>query len=264
MKKTLGGSLFIRNAIKHDYCIRESIKSLAAMCDDVFILDCQSEDGTTEMLQDYISNHFNNVRYQTNGDWNCKDDYHKLSLLANMCIDNLDTDWHFMLQGDEVIHESSFDTIRSLINTPGESHCFSVRRFNLYGTPDYHIRLDLPLNKKPCSDMPIRLGRKGLHAVGDGESLDQDNVNHNFTDSIVIFHYGYVRKGFINVTKAIEMQTWFHGKDVEPTIDQRLLQMKEKNIWDPWYILSKDMVAPNLIDHPIFSKQWAAERYPIT
>lgn len=79
---TLGGSIFVRNAIKYDYCIKESIACLAALCDEVFILDCQSDDGTTEMLAEYILANFKNVRYQTNGNWNCSDTYHKLAMLA--------------------------------------------------------------------------------------------------------------------------------------------------------------------------------------
>ena len=65
MGKTLGGSLFVRNAIQYDYCVEEAIESLAACCDEVFVLDCQSDDGTTEKLGDWISSSpFSNIKYQ--------------------------------------------------------------------------------------------------------------------------------------------------------------------------------------------------------
>lgn len=258
MAVTLGGSLFVRNAIKYDYCVKEAIASLAALCDDVFILDCQSDDGTTEMLGKYIGANFTNVRYQTNGDWNCEKDFHKLSKLANMCIKHLKTDYHFMLQADEVLHEDSFPVIRKLINRGDKNvnRTIAVRRLNLFGDVDHHIRLDL--KHKPCSDCPVRIGTRKMMAKGDAESLEWTNTDRSHTDEIVIFHYGYVRKDQQNIDKAIDMQSWFFGDKSQ--VDQRIVKMKEEGKWEPYKLLTKKQLAPNPKPHPKFSAQWAAER----
>ena len=255
---TLGGSLFVRNAIRYDYCVKEAVASLAALCDDVFILDCQSEDGTTDMLGDYISANFKNVRYQTNGNWDCGKDYHKLSKLANMCINHLRTDWHFMLQADEVIHESSFPAIRRLIEAPSPHgrRTIAVRRFNLFGTVDQHIRLDLP--HKPCSDCPVRLGTKGTVAKGDGESLEWTNTDRSHIDQVLIYHYGYVREDRKNITKAVDMQRWFFN---DPTkVDGRLLEMQKTGVWEPYKLIAQTGLTPIPTPHPKFSSAWAAKR----
>ena len=261
MKQTLGGSIFVRNAIQYDYCILEAVSSLAALCDNVAILDCYSDDGTTDMVADHCRG-MKNVNFMTNGDWNCTDDYHKLAKLANAVAGKLDNPWHFMLQADEVIHENSFEAVRRLIeNKEAKTKAYAVRRLNLFGTVDRHIRFDLP--HKPCSDRPSRLGRKGIQAAGDGESFVNDGINTKHIDEVTIFHYGYVREDQKNLMKAIDMQTWFwgKGKDEKDVVDGRLLAMRDNGEgWDAYKILPESSTAPNKMDHPMFSKDWADKR----
>jgi len=251
---TLGGSIFVRNAIKYDYCIRESIASLAALCDEVFILDCQSDDGTTEMLDDYVKA-FPHVRYYKNGNWNCADTYRKLAMLANDCINALATDWHIMLQADEVIHEDSFPMIRQLVNA-NQNRNYAVRRLNLFGDVDHHIRFDL--DQKPCSDQPIRLAMRHVQAMGDAESLDWGHYNGSHINDILIYHYGYVRHDKMNIDKAVDMQGWFNGAN--SSVDGRILEMQKTGIWEPYKLMDESKVTPIPKPHPMFSKAWADER----
>jgi len=253
---TLGGSLFVRNAIKYDYCVKEAIASLADLCDEVFILDCQSDDGTTEMLAEYLAK-FPNVIYQTNGDWNCKPDYHKLADLANACIKHLKTDWHFMLQADEVIHESSFAAIRRLTkNPPQGKQTIAVRRLNLYGDVDHHI--SLTLSHKPCSDQPVRIGTRGILSTGDAESLEWANTDRTRLDEIIVYHYGYVRKDKINIDKAVDMQSWFFGPKGQ--VDGRLLEMQKTGKWEPYKLIAKEWLTPIPMGHPKYATEWADDR----
>jgi len=253
---TLGGSVFVRNALKYDYCIKESIESLAALCDDVFVLDCQSDDGTTAMLAEFVKK-FPNVRYQTNGDWNCKADYHKLAELANACIKHLNTDWHIMLQADEVLHEECFPVIRSLIKTaPKTVQTYALRRLNLFGTVDKHISFSM--SHKPCSDQPVRLGRRGLMATGDAEALEWKDTDRTHIDEILIYHYGYVRKSEININKAVDMQSWFFGD--KSSVDGRLLDMQKTGVWEPYKLIPENMLTAIPRGHPKFSAKWAEER----
>lgn len=259
MKVNLGGSLFVRNAIRYDYCVKEAIDSLDALCDEVAVLDCYSDDGTIDMLADHCRGR-KKIHFMQNGNWNCADDYHKLSKLANMVAGKLSSPWHFMLQADEVIHEKSFPYIRNLIKTnDSKIKAYAVRRYNLFGDVDHHIRLDLP--QKPCSDCPNRLGRKGVQAAGDGESFTYDGINTKHINDVIIFHYGYVRKNQQNLQKAIDMQSWFWGKSSKDRIDKRLLAMKASGEgWNAEKLMPRNSLAPNPIPHPVFSKAWADER----
>lgn len=261
MKKKLGGSIFVRNAIRYDYCILEAISSLEALCDEVAVLDCYSDDGTTDMVADHCRG-MSKVHFMTNGNWDCADDYKKLAKLANAVAGKLSSEWNFMLQADEVIHENSFDTVRRLIETKdNKTKAYAVRRLNLFGSPDRHIRFDLP--HKPCSDRPSRLGRKGIEAAGDGESFVNSGINTKHIDEITIFHYGYVRENQKNLQKAIDMQSWFWGKNKneKDVVDGRLLAMRDNGEgWIADKILPESATAPISMEHPRFSKDWVNKR----
>lgn len=252
---TLGGSVFVRNAVKYDYCIAEAIESLSECCDKVAVLEVESEDGTLELLQDTASR-LSNVEVHQGGEWECADNYLRLSILANLAKSRLDTDWHFMLQADEVIHEDSFSYIRQAIESK-QFESYTVRRFNLYMDFDHCVRLDSA--KKPVSDTIVRLAKLKYEAYSDAESLAGGNCNGSFVDKIVIFHYGFVRDRRVMVDKVIDMQRWFHGSHATP--DSRVMKMKQEGrefkateIMEPKEFMRVPM------GHPKFARQWVADR----
>lgn len=255
----LSGSLFVRNAIKLDYCVRESIASISELCDEVVVLDCQSDDGTTDMLLNYCRG-LPNVKYMTNGDWRCANDYTKLKILANACIRETRHPWHFMIQADEVLHENSFEWIREIIKYPSHKNtAYGVRRFNLFGTMDRYISLGMPT--KPCSDRPVRLARRHIMAGGDAESLVGAHPNYSYLDKLFLFHYGYVRHDKQNVDKAVEMQSWFFGGNGNTArVDGRLLEMQKRGVWEPEKLIDPKWLDPLPLAHPKFSRVWVSDR----
>lgn len=261
MPKTIGGSLFVRNAIRFGYCVIEALESLYALCDQVAFLECGSDDGTQEMLKAWVASKTDptkKIHAAYDHPWNVGLKYDRLAILADIAKSQLTTDWHFMLQADEVLHESSFPEIRRLIECGRAAHF--CRRLNLYRGPDTYIRLDLKGKGKPCGDVVCRLAKTECRAWGDGESiaLDRDPGQESI-DKIVIFHYGYVREGAKHIAKAIDMQSWFFGPGSTP--DQRIVAMRDKdNVFRPEVYFSADDVAPIPIPHPVFSRE-LAERY---
>jgi hypothetical protein len=249
---TLGGSVFIRNAIKLDYCIEESIRCLLDIVDDMVVLDCQSDDGTTDLLRE-LASRFPKIRLFENGNWGCASDYNKLRLLANDAIRLLNTDWHFMIQGDEVLHENSLPVIRHAIETP-LADAYLVRRLNLFGNHNHHVKFDSP--KRPCGDAICRLARKGIESIGDAETLGASSYGNTYLEQIVLFHYGFVRGGPAALDKHIEVQTWFAGAP-----DSRLVELKNTtNKYDPEKFISWDHLTPIPMPHPKIMEKWVADR----
>ena len=48
----IGGTMIMHNPLRYDYCVRESLTRLLQVTDHVAVLNCESNDGTDEMLQD--------------------------------------------------------------------------------------------------------------------------------------------------------------------------------------------------------------------
>jgi glycosyltransferase involved in cell wall biosynthesis len=263
MGKSLGGSIFIHNGIEFDYCLEASASSLAACCDEVVILDASSTDGTTEWAIE-IGKKFGNVQVITGIPWEQASNYERLAKLANIAKSYLRTEWHFMLQADEVLHESSFSHIRDVMERPNCRSAF-VRRLNFFGDTDHFIKIEQEGCHKPCGDTIVRLATLDNPAVGDAESLGVDPayITDQYLDKITIFHYGYIRRDTNHIKKTISMQSWFWGPDSQP--DQRVVEMDKKGdgIYD-WRTMKNPSQFSRLpylgIGHPRFAQEYINDR----
>lgn len=252
---SLGGSIFTHNVQQFDYCYQESIACLVDLCDEVVVLDAGSTDGTLEDLR-RIASENTKVRLVEGAVWDCAPKHDRLRVLANQAMSHLTTDWHFMLQADEVIHEKSFEIIRGCIENPGPHKTFAVRRFNLFGDFNHHISLSSA--HKPCNDGPIRLGLTGIEALGDAESLAADHPSWVYLSQIVTFHYGLVRKSSALIEKSLDMQTWFHGGYEHA--DLRIKNMKASNTFDPFQLIPRSEIVKLVGTHPKYMAEWMAAR----
>lgn len=252
--KTLGGSIFVRNAIEFDYCIAESIASLCAVCHKVVVVDAESDDDTVDLLASLTEKH-SNLELVFDVPWECAGNYERLARIANIARECLQTDWHFMLQADEVIHESSFEHIRAAVQQD-KFHSGMVRRVNLFGDLNHCFRYDIP--SKPCSDEIIRLATIQNKAFSDAESLrvDPQFLTRDTLDKITIFHYGFVRDDAAMLRKCRNMQSWFNGTDSQ--IDPRFEGMSDVFDWRKFWPVDFLMKIP--MEHPVFSRDYAQQR----
>lgn len=257
--KKLGGSVFIHNAIEFDYCIEASVSSLCAVCDEVVVLDASSTDGTTELVSQLAQRL--PIKLVTGIEWEQAPNYIRLSKLANMAKSYLNTEWHFMLQADEVLHESSFKHIRKAIEDSSKKSYF-VRRLNFFGDYNHFIKIEQDGCHKPCSDTIIRLATIENPAVSDAESIGVDPAlsSIEYIDRIIIFHYGYVRQDAKHIAKTISMQSWFHGPSSTPDLRVQDMAAKGDGVYD-WRIMKRPEMFEQLIGtHPKFAKEYVETR----
>ena len=248
MGKSLGGTVFIRNATEFDYCIRETILCLQDFCDKVVVLDAGSTDNTKDLILDVI-NGKTKVIELTNDDWFSQTGKQKLAYFTNVAIEHLDTDYHFCLQADEILHEKSYEIVRDAIESGSEGVMCS--RINLWGSP--YMKLSVPQERKPCSTQVIRLAKTKYRSMDDSENLGAF-PSFGFYQDIRIYHMGFVRKREVMKAKITHIQ-----KDVFQTEpDTKLNGM---DIFNPyaWFDKEKDLTP---IDEPLpkIIQQWAKER----
>ncbi len=248
MIKTLGGFLFVRDAIKYDYCVKEAIESMLGVCDQVAVVDAGSTDGTVDILMG-MNDPKLTVQFLISREWEEIKGREKLSYFQNMAAKMLTTDYQLLCQADEVIHEDSYASIREAIETGQEG--FMCTRINLWGDP-YH-ELNVPLSRMPCSPQVIRLSKRGYKTIDDGESIAA-YASFEFVNDIRIYHMGFVRKREVMKSKIINMQT---GVFEMSDYDEKL---KGMDVFDPYAWFLPHDLKPISEPLPKVIQEWALER----
>lgn len=251
MRKTLGGTIFIRNALKFDYCFIEAIECLKHFCDKVVVVFIHGDDDTYHEIIEKIYNPRNvQIIKLPSDEWGKHGEKERLSYFTNVAIEVLNTDYNFNLQADEIVHEKSYLAIRKAIETTNHE-AFMVSRINLWRSP--YTYLNVPQNRLPCSTQIIRLAKTKYRSIDDAESLDAQCVM-DFVDDIRIYHMGYVRKREVMKAKVINMQ-----RDVFGMIPDE--KLNGNDLFDPdlWFDPQKDLAIINE-PLPLIIQDWAAKR----
>lgn len=250
-KQTLGGTLFVYNGISNDYCVAEAVASLKALCDEVVLLDAGSTDGTDKLLMSFADD-TTKVILLPHEEWEKQKGREKLSYFTNIAISYLTTDWNINLQADEVIHEKSFDAIRSAIEEPN-CESFWNWRINLWGNSQHLLNVDD--SRKPVGDFIIRLAKAKYKSIDDAQSIDAQPANHRYITDIRIYHMGFVRSKYVHTEKIRHMlvDVFLMGGN-DPKVEAM------GNEFNPWIHFSKEDVVSIQEPLPIFIQEWAKER----
>jgi len=133
----LSGFSFVRNALRYDYPVLESLRSLLPLCDEVVIAVGDSDDGTLEAIRslgDPKIRILTTTWYPTEPGWRILAEQTQLALDACRGI------WCLYLQADEVLHEADYDTIRRALHESTDDprvEAFVLQYYHFYGSYDY-------------------------------------------------------------------------------------------------------------------------------
>jgi hypothetical protein len=242
----------IKDAVKFDYCIKESILSVLDVCDYVICCYVESHDGTLEILKSIESDKFKIIELPES-EWNVVEGCERLSYITNIAAqeaDRLGFTYMLYVQADEIFDSRSSVNLRKAANDNEEA--YMCRRINLWGSP--YFQLDVPNDRLPCSNYVIRLAKVNYRAVGDAESIGAP-ANFDYADEIKIWHFGFVRKREVMKDKIINMQrVVFNMSDHDKKLDQ-------SDIFDPtlWFNPDTDLKPINE-PLPEIIEKWAFER----
>jgi hypothetical protein len=208
----VAGFTIIRNAVKYDYPIIESITSLLPICDVFIIAVGNSDDGTLELIKSINDPKISIV--ETVWDDTKREGGSVLADETNKAISFLpeDADWAFYIQGDEVLHEKYHQVILQkmklyLKNDSIDGLLFDYVHF--YGSYNYvgsslkwyahEIRIIKP-NRSIYSYLDAQGFRKGKN-----EKLNVKPVDAS------IYHYGWVKEPEVMQKKIINSSAYWHS-----------------------------------------------------
>lgn len=254
----ISGFTFIRNAIKYDYPVVESIKSILPICDEFIVAVGNSEDDTKQLIENIGDSKIRII--ETVWDETLKKDGAVLASETNKAFAEVsaDSDWAFYIQADEIVHENDLQIIynsaqKYLNSKEVEGLLFKYRHF--FGSYDYiadsyhWYRREIRLIRNNKSIFSYR-DAQGFRKLPN-EKLKVKLIN------AYINHYGWVRPPDKMQKKIIKMHSFYHDD-----------QWIKKNVaTDESFDYSKidsltlfDGSHPKVMQQRIASKNWTFER----
>ncbi|MFW5887248.1 MAG: hypothetical protein ACOCUH_00460 [Bacteriovoracia bacterium] len=208
----LFGFTLLRNGAKYDYCYKESLRSLGAVCEKVYLAFDRGEDNTEETLKDL---EFLKIIPST-WDMSKREGGLMLSIQTNVALDALRKDygdkndtWGFYLQCDEVLHEEDYELIKADVQKAQEQGFDTVAFRYLHFWDNHH---SLAINKKwyPQEIRCVKLN-SNIESWGDAQSFR--NYKKVYYSDARIFHYGHVREADKYVQKKHDIMELYHTED---------------------------------------------------
>lgn len=196
----LSGFTIVRNAIKFNYPVLESIRSILPLCDEFVIGVGDSEDGTPELLASLKSPKIRIIPTL----WDMAMGKEVLSFQTNLILNACRGTWAFYLQSDEVIHEADWPRLKENIRRAQADPKIDALRFrwlHFYGSY-YRYRIDSGWYQK--QDRIIR-NNGTIESYGDAYAFrrkDGQPLQRQETGCFV-YHYGWVHSGQVMANRRV-------------------------------------------------------------
>ncbi len=188
------GFTIIRNAVKYDYPVIESIQSILSICDEFIVSVGDSDDGTLDLIKSIKSEKIKII--QTQWDDTLRAGGKVLAVETDKAYREIspDTTWAFYIQSDEIVHEKYLDTIReAMLAYKNDNHVdgllFKYKHF--YGS--YNFVADA--RKWYRQEIRIIRNKPTIRAYRDAQGFRFANNKKLRVKAIdaYIFHYGWVK-----------------------------------------------------------------------
>lgn len=233
-----------------DYLIVQSVSSLLPICDEVVICDCDSDDGTKQIINDWATQEpkIKVVDYL----WtDPKGDPGWYVTWVNYAKSNLSTSHCILLDADELLHE---DSQREVLDAARDKKVLICNRHNFWKDAQHLIP-----DGQCCSREVIRVGPTKMFMPSDyPDPRCQEAMDEAVKSNVQLFHYGFLRerKAFFRKARAVQ-KIWADDYD-------KRLEAAEKgegNWMDhdgvvPW----KDKLDKFKGTHPEIIKPWLRQR----
>ena len=240
----ISGFTLVRNAIRLDFPVEASIRSLLALCDEVVVNVGASDDGTLDLIRGIGDPRVRILETE----WNLADRDRVLRDETLRAMRACRHTWGMYIQADEVLHEDGVRALRAVADEADEDlrvEGLLVRYHHLFGDPDTEA-----VNRRwyRREVRMIRLdARHGIRPFRDAQGFrvgpDERKIRARIADA-EMFHYGYTRSAAaLRGRKEIDRVLYPWMK--EPAAGQPLLE------WFPG-------LRPFTGRHPAAARAWVA------
>ena len=207
----VSGFTFVRNAIKYNYPVVESIRSILPVCDEFIVAVGNSEDDTRNLVASIGDPKIRII--DTIWDDTLRQGGQVLAQETDKAFDAVSSDssWAFYLQADEVVHENFLPAIRAAMQEREADQRIQGFAFNythFWGSYQYTgdsrqwYRREIRIIR---NDKQIRsyLDAQGFRK--NGHKLHVASVNAS------IYHYGWVKPPELQQAKQQSFNRYWHS-----------------------------------------------------
>ena len=186
----ISGFTIVRNAVKYNYPVLESIRSILPVCDEFIVNVGDSEDDTLKLIESIRDP---KVRIIRNA-WDFSQGKEVLSYQTNLALKECREKWAFYAQSDELAHEDDLGRIKILTERYLNDDTVDALRFpwlHFYGSY-YRYRVDSGWYQK--QDRIVRNNGQ-IESYGDAYAFrrkDGQELRRRNTGCF-IYHYGWVQ-----------------------------------------------------------------------
>ena len=251
------GFTFIRNAIKYEYPIIESITSILPICDAFVVAVGNSDDDTLNLIRGIDPDKITII--ETVWDDSLRTDGKVLAIETDKAFRAIaeDSDWNFYIQGDEVVHEKYLDTIYSAMkkwkdNTEVDGLLFKYMHF--YGSYDY-IGASTQWYRH---EIRVVKNNKNIYSYRDAQGFRKGNnekLNVKAIDAY-IYHYGWVREPKALQRKQLDFNRLWHD---DAWIDRNIKKGEEFDYTGIDALNKFTGTHPKVMQNLINRKNWTFE-----
>lgn len=205
----ISGFTFCRDAVRFDYPIVESIKSILPIVDEYIVNVGKSDDGTLDLIKSIGDNKIQII--ESVWDESLRKDGLIFSQQTNIALSHCKGDWAFYLQADEVVHEDDLPRIQEAMEQYiGDAQVLGLMFRYLHFKGDYWS-IDPWMYRKE-----IRIIKNNGDILSHGDATGFASRATGFRRNLKadpscwkwsggrIFHYGWVKdpKTFIQKKRA--------------------------------------------------------------
>lgn len=216
----VSGFTFVRNAVKYDYPVVESIHSILPVVDEFIVNVGRCDDGTLELIRSIGDPKIRIVK--SVWDETLRKDGLIYAQQTNIALSHCTGDWAFYIQADEVVHEDDLPIIqesmrRHLGNSEVKGLLFRYLHFiaDYWSTNPwfYHKAVRIIRNNgevESCGDAV------GFHLKATQQYLQSGSKEWIAPSNGRIFHYGWVKDPRTMLAKVKEQIAVYHGATPPP------------------------------------------------